>query len=59
MIKDELWDKIIESFEVGRYEEVKNEDVESGSQAPMPKAPSRRAPGNAHVYRDSPGRKKN
>ena len=35
MIKDELWDKIIESFEVGRYEEVKNEDVESGPQAPF------------------------
>ena len=37
MIKDELWDKMVESFEAGRYEEVKNENVESESQAPVKK----------------------
>jgi hypothetical protein len=36
LIKDELWDKIVESFEVRSYkEEVKNENVESGPQAPF------------------------
>lgn len=59
MIKDELWDKMIESFEAGGYEEVKDENVESGSQAPLQKTPSRRAPGDAYVHRDSPRRKVN
>ncbi len=58
MIKDELWDKIVESFEIVGYREVNDEDVESGSQAPMQKTPSRGAPGNAHVRGDSPRRKK-
>ncbi len=35
MIKDELWDKIVESFEIVGYREVNDEDVESGSQAPF------------------------
>jgi hypothetical protein len=59
LIKDELWDKIVESFEIVGYREVKNENVESESQAPLQETPSRRAPGDAYVYRDSPRRKKN
>jgi len=37
LIKDELWDKIVESFEIVGYREVKNENVESESQAPTKK----------------------
>ena len=59
MKKDELWDKMIESFEIAGYREVKNEDVESESQAPMQETPSRRTSGDDNVHRMSPRRKIN
>jgi hypothetical protein len=59
LIKNELWDKMIESFEIVGYREVNDENVESESQAPVQETPVRRAPGDALLSRGSPSRKKN
>ena len=50
---------MVESFEAGRYEEVKDEDVESGSQAPMQKTPCGGARRDTYVSGCSPKRKIN
>ncbi len=59
MKKDELWDKMIESFEIAGYREVKNEDVESESQAPMQETPCGGARRDTYVSGCSPKRKIN
>jgi hypothetical protein len=58
-MEDELWDKLVESFEIAAYQEVNNENVERKSQTPMQKTPSRRAPRDTYVHRNSPRRKIN
>lgn len=59
MNKDELWDKMIESFEIAGYREVNSENVESESQAPLQETPSRGAPGDDNVLGVPPRRKIN